>query len=98
MKKHQVSRPNFRAALAAVIVQGLFIMAFVPDHLITAMFMVVLVAAFVGIVIFITMAEAFSETTEYTEAISSGEVDSDPDNDDDNRLGFVRKRARGRNA
>ena len=96
--KNKVLKPNIRAAIVAVMFQTLFILVFVPNEIVAAIGIIAGFGGAASIVLFIIMAEAFAETTDYTEAISIGEVDSDPDNDDDNRLGFVRKRARGRNA
>ena len=93
--KNKISKPNLRAALAATVIQGLFIAAFMPDTLLLPMIFVIMGGGVISLVIFILLAESYvDEGTTYTEAITLGEVDSTEDLDDDNRLGFVRKRTR----
>ena len=87
-------KPNIRAALAATIIQGLFIAIFIPDTLLPVMLLVILGGIVLSLVIFILLAESFTDDNIYTEAVTPGEVDSLEDLDDDNRLGFVRKRSR----
>ena len=91
--KNKISKPNLRAALAATVIQGLFIAVFMPDALLLPMIFVIVGGGIISLVIFILLAESYAdEGTTYTEAITLGEVDSTEDLDDDNRLGFVRKR------
>ena len=66
-----------------------------PDTLLLPMIFVIIGGGVISLVIFILLAESYADdNTTYTEAITLGEVDSTEDLDDDNRLGFVRKRTR----
>ena len=95
-----MAKPNIRAAFVAIMFQSLVILVFVPDVYKVALALIAVLSGVAALVVFVVVADASERITDdFLDARADTFVDSQEDlEDNEDRVWFIRNRARERNS